>query len=214
MEWKPDRLLKALLVYVGLSMIWIWLPLVRGLMDGPSYTWGWSPQIGGRGIGGDYWLLVLAAGFGLALLYLGWRGARPPFPWLLLTWQLSLLGQSIPLGLAGATLEGETLGIRIPVGWIPALLDTLFLLLAAVWVARRRKSGRAPAPPPWAPANRRLFAIFIGLLPIQFVLLRLGEPHGLSDQIGVMLTLIQLGLLNAALYPWGPRRAATRARSA
>jgi hypothetical protein len=205
-RWQPDGLLKAILVYVGLSMIWIWLPLVRGLMDGPSYRWGWSDQIHGSGVGGSYWVLVLTAAFCLAVLYLGWRGARPPFPWLLLIWQLSLLGQSVALGLSGAVFEGDTLGIRIPLGWILAVADLFFLLLAAVWVVRRRQSSRAPAQLPWAPANLWLLAVVAGLLPAQFALLRFGEPDGLADQIGVILTLIQLGVLNAALYPWLPRQ--------
>lgn len=204
MRWQPDGLLKAILVYVGLSMIWIWLPLVRGLMDGPSYRWGWSDQIHGSGVGGSYWVLILTAAFGLAVLYLGWRGARGPFPWLLLIWQFSLLGQSIPMGLSGAVFEGATLGVRIPVGWSLAVLDLFFLLLITVWMARRRQIGAASAPLPWGPANRWMFGVVAGLLPIQFGLLRFGEPDGLADQVGVFLTLIQLGLLNAALYPWLP----------
>lgn len=204
-RWQPDGLLKAILVYVGLSMIWIWLPLVRGLMDGPSYRWAWSNQIHGSGVGGSYWVLILTAAFGLAVLYLGWRGARGPFPWLLLIWQISLLGQSIPLALSGVVFEGDTLGVRIPVRWSLAALDLFFLLLIALWVVRRRQIGGASAPLPWAPGNRWLLAVVTGLLPVQFGLLRFGEPDGLSDQIGVILTLIQLGLLNAALYPWHPR---------
>lgn len=206
LRWQPDTLLKALLVYVGLSMTFIWLPMVRGLMDGPSYTWAWSDEIGGRGVGGFYWLLVLTGAFGFAVLYLGWRGARWPFPWLLLIWQMSLLGQSIPLGLAGATFQGDTLGIRIPFGWMLAALDALFLLLAAVWVVHRWKSSRAPAWPPWTSTNRWLFVVGAGLVPVQFALLRFGQPHGLADQAGVIITVMQLGLLNAALYPWNPRR--------
>lgn len=64
MAWKPDPLLKALLIWTMLTLIIIWLPLVRGLMDGETYQWAnsiWGMQIGGSGVRGDYWLLLVQA---------------------------------------------------------------------------------------------------------------------------------------------------------
>ena len=57
MSWKPDKLLKAILIWTLVALVIIWLPLVRGLMDGESYHWDsslWGYQLGGRGIHGDY----------------------------------------------------------------------------------------------------------------------------------------------------------------
>jgi len=39
------------------------------------------------------------------------------------------------------------------------------------------------------------------LLPLQLVLLRVGEPHGTPDQIGVLITIAQWFLLSIALGP-------------
>ena len=64
MVWRPDRLLKAILIWTMITMIIVWLPLIRGLMDGDSYEWGnsfWGIQVGGQGVHGEYWLLLLQA---------------------------------------------------------------------------------------------------------------------------------------------------------
>ena len=74
MPWKPDKLLKAILIWTVLTLVIVWLPLVRGLMDGDSYQWGysfWGWQASSHGIRGDYWLVVLQAILGVVLLYLG-----------------------------------------------------------------------------------------------------------------------------------------------
>jgi hypothetical protein len=60
-------------------MIIVWLPLVRTIMDGVTYQWGnryLGMQFGGKGMGGDFWILPLLTAFSLTLLYLGWRGAH------------------------------------------------------------------------------------------------------------------------------------------
>lgn len=43
--------------------------------------------------------------------------------------------------------------------------------------------------------------LLVCLLPIQFVLLRLGPPDGLADQVGVVNTMAQWLLLGTALKP-------------
>ncbi len=91
MPRKLDRLLKGILILTSATMIVTWLPLVRGIMDGPSYRWGQSfigISLSGNGMGGQYWVLVLQAAVGISLVYLGWRGARFPFHWLLLLWNV------------------------------------------------------------------------------------------------------------------------------
>ena len=87
--WKPDRILKVILIWTVVTMLLVWLPLVRGVMDGESYQWGasfWGKQFSGSGVRGDYWLLIVRALVGITILYLGWRGANQPFHWLLLLW--------------------------------------------------------------------------------------------------------------------------------
>jgi len=208
MAWKPDRLLKAILIWTVLTLIIVWLPLVRGLMDGASYQWGnsaWGFQFGGRGLGGDYWFLLLQAAFGLILLYLGWRGARQPFHWLLLLWHIQLALQSIYNSWTSPEdyrFKGDTLGVDISLAWVGPLLFGGFALLSIWWVVRDIKSGQQRTAPQWTLTNRVLLLIAVSLLPIQFVLLRFGPQHGPADQAGVILTMLQWVVINLGLFPW------------
>lgn len=213
MFWKPDKLLRAILIWTVITLIIVWLPLIRGLMDGNTYEWGsslWGYQFGGRGIGGDYWLVVVQAIFGIALLYFGWRGANPPFHWLLLIWHISLGTQAAYNSITSPEdyrFRGDTLGVDVSLAWVGPLLYGGFALLSIVWVVRDLKRRRENSVPPWTTANRILLLIAALLLPIQFLLLRFGVPHGTTDQIGVILTMLQWTLINVGLYPWRFRTA-------
>lgn len=208
MSWKPDKLLKAILIWTVFTLIIVWLPLIRGIMDGDAYQWGytfWGIQAGGRGIRGDYWVLVLQAIFGFTLLYLGWRGAKPPFHWLLLLWHFSLATQAIYNSLTFPEeyrFRGDTLGVDVSLAWVGPLFFGGFALLSLLWVVRDLKRNRERIGPQWTRANQILLLIAASLLPLQFVLLRYGVQHGRNDQIGVLLTMLQWVLINMGLYPW------------
>jgi len=208
MIWKPDRLLKAILIWTMLTLIIVWLPLVRGLMDGNSYQWGnsfWGMQIGGSGVGGDYWLLVVQAILGIAVLYFGWRGAPQPFHWLLLLWLIPLAVQACYDAFTSPEdyrFHGDTLGVDVSLAWVGPLFFGGFAVLSILWVIRDRRSGRARVSPQWTRANRVLLLIAVGLIPLQFELLRFGEPNGPRDQVGVILTMLQWVLINLSLFPW------------
>ena len=215
MFWKPDRLLRALLIWTAVTLIIVWLPFVRGLMDGESYEWGNSfagMQFGGRGVHGDYWLLVIQITFGILLLYLGWRGARTPLHGLLLIWQLLIAGQACYDSFTSPEdyrFKGDTFGIDVSLAWVGPLLAGGFALLSIFWVLRDLRTRRETIVPEWTRVNFVLLLIVLSLLPIQFGLLRFGEPHGPRDQVGVLLTMTQWVLINCALFPWsGSKRAA------
>jgi hypothetical protein len=214
MVWRPDRFLRAILIWTMITLLVVWLPLVRGLMDGDSYQWGnsfWGFQIGGRGLHGDYWVLLLQAAFGITLLYLGWRGAKQPFHWLLLLWLLPLGVQATYDALSSPEdyrFRGDTLGVDVSLAWVGPLFFGGFALLSLWWVIRDLRKGREKVTPEWNRANRILLLIAISLLPIQFVLLRYGEPHGPTDQVGVILTMLQWMLINLGLFPWLKSRTA------
>jgi hypothetical protein len=127
-----------------------------------------------------------------------------PFHALLLLWL-------VPLG-AGATwltltqpedfrFQGDSLGIDISLAWAGPAIFGGFALLGIFWVIRDLRSGRRREAPPWMPINRWMGIALAALLPIQFVLLRFGEPHGTTDQIGVILTILQWFLVGVALAP-------------
>ena len=84
-------MLQAILWWTALvSGVLVWLPLVRGATQGAAYRWQLEPGTGGTGVGGDYALLIAAAALVGPLLFLGWRGARRPFHWLLLLFHVPL----------------------------------------------------------------------------------------------------------------------------
>ena len=208
MVWRPDRLLKAILIWTMITMIIVWLPLIRGLMDGDSYEWGnsfWGIQVGGQGVHGQYWLLLLQAIIGIAVLYFGWRGARQPFHWLLLLWHLPLGAQAIYDAISSPEdyrFRGDTLGVDVSLAWVGPLFFGGFALLSVLWVIRDLRRERDRAAPEWKRANYVLLLIAVSLLPIQFLLLRFGEQHGPGDQAGVILTMGQWVLIDLGLFPW------------
>jgi hypothetical protein len=195
-----------------ITLLLVWLPLVRGLMDGESYQWGglvWGFEVGGYGLHGQYWVLLLQAAFGITLLYLGWRGARPPFHWLLLVWHIPLAAQVIYNAFAfpdDYRFRGDTLGVDVSLAWVGPLFFGGFALLSLLWVVRDLRRRREKVVPEWNRANYVLLLIVLSLLPVQFLLLRFGEPHGPRDQLGVILTMLQWLLINLALFPWLKRK--------
>ncbi|MCL6480623.1 MAG: hypothetical protein K6U02_02750 [Firmicutes bacterium] len=198
-DWKPGALLRVLLVWTGVVMTLVWLPLLRGPMDGPSYQWGWPPGLRGSGVGGDYWVVVLTAAVGLSVLWLGWRGARRPVHFLLPLWHLPPAAAVARVWWRDSQMlrfRGDTLGIDISLSWMAAALLAGMFLLAVLWAVRDWPHSAGRAAPPWGRANRGLLLLAGALLPVQFVLLRFGKPHGTTDQLGVILILLQWLLLN------------------
>src|SRR3954466_11502837 len=83
-EWRPDAVLRALLLWTSVLTITVWVPLVRASIEGHAYQWSFASGIGSQCVGGSYWVLLLSAVFVITLFYFGWRGARQPFPGLLI----------------------------------------------------------------------------------------------------------------------------------
>jgi hypothetical protein len=217
MPWKPDRLLRAILIWTGVTLVVLWLPLVRGLMDGESYQWGnslWGMQLDGRGVRGDYWALLILVAFGISVLYLGWRGARAPFHGLLLLWNIPLGAQACYNAFTSPEdfrFKGDTLGVDVSLAWVGPVVFGGFALLSIVWVVRDWRKRAERIVPEWRRTNLILVLIAASLLPIQFVLLRFGEPNSTRDQVGVILTMTQWVLINCAIYPWSNSIRAGRA---
>lgn len=207
MEWKPDRLLHFILIYVMLSGFTFWLPLIRGLFDGPSYSWSGWMGIGGTGVSGQYWILLIMTALMTTVVFKGWRGARNPFRWLLLIWCMLLVIESGSWFFSSETVhfKGDTLGTDLPLGKIIFPFDVLFLALSCLWIIRSTRPNHSPS---WKRLNRNLLILFFCLLPFQFIVLRFFDHYKIFDQIGVIITIFQWILLNLSFYPWqqGKRR--------
>ena len=170
-------------------------------MDGSSYSWGssfFSWSFGGSGTGGYYWILVLQIILCVGLLYLGWRGARPPFHWMLLVWNIAQAGTAVYNALMfpeSYRFQGDTLGVDVSLAWFGPAYFGGVAVLSILWVILDRTPGETPRPA-WSRRNTILLMIVITMIPFQFFLLRFGTQHGTNDQIGVLLTMIQWVVLN------------------
>jgi hypothetical protein len=203
--WRPDPILRVILGWTTLLGILFWLPLIRSVMDGSSYSWALGP-FAGRGLGGDYGFVAAGAAVFTTLLYLGWRGIRPTLT------VIALLALHAPLLLVTILaaidnpdelrFRGDTLGIDISLAWVLPAVFAGFTALMLYWLLRRR--SRATIPVPWTRINRWLLGVAIGLLPVQFILLR--GPNDATDPAGVIATIVQWLLIATAVRPFGVAR--------
>ncbi len=91
-------------------------------------------------------------------------------------------------------LQGDTLGVNVSLAWVGPTYFGTTLLLSAVWMIRDRNNHEAR--PRWSRTNKSLLSIVLGVIPVQWLLLRIGTPHGTADQFGVLLTIFKWPLLN------------------
>jgi hypothetical protein len=199
---RPDRFLQGLLLWTALTTLIFWLPAVRGLFDGTTYEWG-AFGLRGRGTDGDYWFVATGSVVAIALQYLAWRGPRAAFYVLFGGWHLYLAQATAAAAIsdpASLRFTGDTLGVDVSLAVVAPLLMGIAAALALFWIVRDARSGMPrPALSAWSSRNTRWVLALAALLPMQLVLLRVGEPHGTTDQIGVLVTIAQWFLLSVAL---------------
>ena len=193
-----------LVLMMGLTVVTVlgWLPLVRCLLDGPSYEWGttlFGHQFSGAGLAGDFGYLLAFTGVALVLLYLGWRRPGAPFKIASVLWTGAMLANALHMLMAdpAATFEGATLGVSVSMGLISAVVYGALFALALVWAWL----GRAGEPPRWGLANTVILVVALLMLPLQYLLLSSGQGRETSDVIGVLMTMGQWGLLSLSLAP-------------
>lgn len=187
------RVVVAWILVVGL---FAWLPLLRSVFDGESYSWGLSFMgfpLSGSGLGGDFWYLPLKTGFVVLTLYALVRCWRPVGAALATLWTALVFADNVRAYLEdpnGLVLRGDTLGININLSlFAPILAGVVLLVCILLWRQSVLHGSRRPGA--LQPRNIKRLTFLASLLPLQFGLLRFGEPHGLSDQAGVILTILQ-----------------------
>lgn len=194
----------ALMIGLTAAFVMAWLPLVRSLLDGPSYEWGltlFGKQFSGAGLSGDYWFISLEATLGVVLLFLGWRSPGALFKILSLFFTGAMFADTLYSAFVlgrGQTFEGATLGVAVSVGTIFMAVYGLMFALALVWAA----FGQPGRPARWSIANGALLTIALLLLPLQYLLLSTGEGREISDQFGVLITMGQWLLVSLSFVPW------------
>jgi hypothetical protein len=198
---RKDPLLLVLLWWTAVvAGVLVWLPLVRGATQGRAYRWALAPGIGGSGTGGTYWVLPLAAVFMGTLLYLGWRGGRAPFSWLLLAFHVPLAAAVTYAAWSdpgGFRLEGATLGLDVSLAVMGPVLFWAGAGAVIVWVLRNR-ARRTTAAVPWAWTRATVIRVvlLITIVPLEVALFRSGGIQSPQNVIGVALVGWQWVLLN------------------
>lgn len=201
MDRHSDNLLAWVLNWTALTTLVFWLPTVRVLFDGPSYSWGLF-GFGGAGFTVDYLVPVSGSFAALLIQWLGSRGGRRLLLYLLLgLWHLSLAAGAVYFAATRPgtfRFQGDTLGLDFSLAVVGPALFSAWAIATLVWIVRDLRatgadaSGRNTSDLRWA-------AVLVGLLPAQFFLLRFGAPDGLTDQVGVLLTVAQWLLVGPAL---------------
>jgi hypothetical protein len=189
------------LYFVAFTFITAWLPLVRSVLDGPTYQWGadyFGQRVAGAGLGGDFWFLIIQGAIALAMIHLGFRRPGALSYALLIGWlgfNLANVVHAYFFQDGGIEFHGDTLGVAVNITIVAIVLfgGGLIAALAAAWL--EHTNGKRPPRFAWTGLNTALLGAAIALAPIQFLLLRYAVGRETEDQIGVILTLLQWLLL-------------------
>ena len=194
-SWKLDRILKVLVAWVTFLFVFSWLPLVRVVIEGDTYQWGtthFGVSFSAKGLEADMWLLVFKSALFGMLIYTASRGVHGLFRWLVVPASVVMTADVMHAAVTdpdGFEFRGDTLGIHLQLGPVVVAVVAALSLLAVYWVIREATSDTGPVLMLLSLRNKRLLTLWFSLLPLQFVLLRFGEPDGLTDQIGVLITV-------------------------
>ncbi len=94
------------------------------------------------------------------------------------------------------------MNVHISLTVILVPLSILALLLVIYIILKDRKAPEVQIP--WNKANRIRLFLILGPLPIQAILLASGEPHGITDKIGVVMCILQCFLIPLIIRPYAP----------
>jgi hypothetical protein len=197
----PDRMARTALGLFTLTTAVFWLAAVRGAFDGPSYQWGLF-GLGGRGVSGDYWFPLVVVIGALAVLAGGWRCRRWAFA-VLAAWSVLVFVTVLAVvasNPAEVRFRGDTLGIDVSLTWIGPLLFGAGAVVSLVAAWRQYRHPRNVTA--WNTRNSRWGVLLAAVLPFQFALLRFGSAESLSDQVGVVVTIVQWFMVGRIFRPY------------
>lgn len=189
--------LNFLLILTSFSFATSWLPFIRGIADGESYQWGTSlfgNVFYGKGMTGDFYYVVLNVIIGLMLMYsFYWIKNRIAFYLLLILWYGGMIANSFFEVFAGDgyMFHGDTLNVHLDLSFIIIpLMIVMGVLVVYVILEDLKYSFVAKG----TKKNKFWAILLLTPIPFQAVLFFMGEPHGLTDRIGVIIALLQVAL--------------------
>ncbi len=201
-----QRLFTVLWLWISFRTVLPWLVFFRLTFEGDSYSWGsryFGHMFHSSGLARLDFLVVYALlAMGVFLLYhLSRYNFRVAVPAVLAYLGLFAANALYDLFLGEPIIfQGDTLGVTLNVTVVFFVLQFGMLLVGIAWWYGTR--GVKPASPkPMAKYKKTIVKACIAYLPVQLILLIFGEPHELTDEIGVITTLLQGALLAFAFYP-------------
>ena len=201
METKKNhrffKKLNLLLILTSFTFATSWLPFIRGIADGESYQWGtnfFGTVFYGNGIGGDFYYVVINVLLFLVLMYsFYWIKNRIVFYIFLAVWYGSMIANSfyeVFVG-EGYMFHGDTMNVHLDLSFI---IIPFMILIGAfvinVILEDRKLSFLAKG----TKKNKFWAILLLAPIPVQIVLFYMGEPHGITDKIGVIIALLQVAL--------------------
>jgi hypothetical protein len=195
---------------MAFSFLIVWLPLLRSLLDGDTYQWGTSyfgTMISGAGVTASLMFLVVQLVFYVGLFWSIFRAQKRMIAYLLtIVWWIHFFGNLLfDIIVNGDTMfHGDTLNVHISISMIVIPLSILAAVLIVLWIRRDLKSHDIEIQ--WSRKNKMLALLILGPLPLQAILLRIGEPHATTDEIGVIITILQCLLLPLIFFPYKSKK--------
>ncbi len=192
--------------YIGIWVTWAfllaWLPFLRSIFDGTSYHWGTSRfgfEFSGSGLGGDWWYMLLKLAIGFVVMFGVWLRQNWGYWVALLLTVIFVMDSAWTYWVLQEPnmFRGDTLGIAFDMTYIALGVNGLAVLAAAALVGLSHTSELAH--PRVLRAPQRMLWL-LAVLPIQFLLLRTEPSTGLSDQIGVLITISQWAMLPVFIH--------------
>ncbi|NMM47584.1 ubiquinol cytochrome C oxidoreductase [Marinigracilibium pacificum] len=192
---KTDLWKNILMFLFSLTFMIVWLPFIRSIFDGESYVWGteyFGFWLRGEGVTPEFLFLIIQLVFYVGLFYsMYWVKNRNIFYSLLVVWWVNFFGNLLfdILKNGDTVFHGDTLNVHVSISAIVIPLSVIALFV--IFMAIKSDMNAIEKHIEWKSKNSILLAIILGPLVVQAVLLATGEPHGVTDQIGVILALIQ-----------------------
>jgi len=187
----------------------VWLPILRCLFDGSTYSWGqnyFGFSFSSAGIQAGYFILIpFLIFFALFFFSFYWMRNRAILYGLLVLWWIHNFGNFIYDIIVNGDTEfhGDTLNVHVSLSMIVIPLAIIMLMLIVAIIVKDRKLEAVNIP--WDKKNNKKAILILGVLPLQAILFATGEPHALTDEISVLVTIFQSFLIPIIFFPTKPK---------
>jgi hypothetical protein len=202
-----QRLFSVLWIWLSIRTILPWLVFFRLTFEGNSYSWGtnyFGRMFYSSGLARPDFLLVYALLVSSLFLMYQLRKHNFRLAGPLLIGFLGIFAADAAYQLmVGEPIifHGDTLGVKIDLTTPFFIFQFGMFAIALAWWMGVKSIAQGAGPKELPTYKKIIVKLCIALVPVQLILLIFGEPHALTDEIGVLVTILQWLLLAFALYP-------------